>query len=96
MGFDVFMPRSRPSASGNSVLARAELESSYQPARKLWIRWRTGYYMPNPTMRLRVAGAEGQSEWKPVQEAMALRRILAGNGYGAARAAMEGLLSPVA
>jgi len=76
----------------NAVLARAEVESSYQPARRLWVRWRTGYYMPNPSMRLRVAGAEGQSEWKPVQEAMALRLILAGNGYGLARAALEGLL----
>jgi hypothetical protein len=76
----------------NAVLARAEAESSYQPARRLWVRWRTGYYMPNPSMRLRVAGAEGQSEWKPVQEAMALRLILAGNGYGLARAALEGLL----
>ncbi|MEO8777595.1 MAG: ankyrin repeat domain-containing protein, partial [Rhodanobacter sp.] len=76
----------------NAVLARAEVESSYEPARRLWMRWRNGYYVPNPTMRLRVPGANGQEEWQPVHMAMALRRVLAGNGYGAARAALEGLL----
>jgi hypothetical protein len=76
----------------NAVLARAEIESSYQPARKLWMRWRTGFYVPNPTMRLRVPGPDGQAEWQTVQEAMAFRRVLAGTGYGAARFALEGLL----
>jgi len=56
------------------------------------MRWRNGYYVPNPTMRLRVPGADGQEEWQPVHAAMALRRVLAGNGYGAARTALESLL----
>ena len=76
----------------NAVLARAEVESSYEPARKLWMRWRTGYYVPNPTMRLRVPGADGQGEWQPVHASMAFRRVLAGSGYGAAGPALEGLL----
>ncbi|MBL0087687.1 MAG: AAA family ATPase [Ideonella sp.] len=51
----------------NQVLARAEVGSAYQPARKLWVRARNGHYLPNPDMQLRVAGA-----WMPVYEAMAL------------------------
>ena len=76
----------------NAVLARAEVGSHYEPARRLWMRWRNGYYVPNPTMRLRVPGTDGQEEWQPVHAAMALRRVLAGNGYGAARTALESLL----
>ena len=78
----------------NAVLARAEMESSYQPARRLWMRWRTGYYLPNPTLRLRTSGADGQSEWKPIHEVMNLRLILAGNGFGGARAVLEVMLPP--
>jgi hypothetical protein len=51
----------------NAVLARAEVQSAYQPARKLWARARNGHYMPNPDMQLRIAG-----EWTPVYTAMAL------------------------
>jgi len=51
----------------NQVLARAEVGSAYQPARKLWVRARNGHYMPNPSMQLRVAGA-----WTPVYTAMAM------------------------
>ena len=32
----------------NQVLARAEVHSSYQPARRLWVRTRNGHYFPNP------------------------------------------------
>lgn len=78
----------------NAVLARAEMESSYQPARRLWMRWRTGYYLPNPTLRLRTSGADGQSEWKPIHEVMNLRLILAGNGFGGAGAVLEVMLPP--
>lgn len=52
----------------NQVLARAELDSAYQPARRLWRRVQTGYYLPNPAMRLRVAAGEGQTVWRSLAE----------------------------
>lgn len=53
----------------NHVLARAEVNSAYTPARKLWVRVATGYYLPNPAMLLRVHQAEGEGEsWQPVTE----------------------------
>jgi hypothetical protein len=51
----------------NQVLARAEAGSAYQPARKLWVRFSNGYYLPNPAMQLRTGDA-----WTPVYTAMAL------------------------
>lgn len=38
----------------NHVLARAEVKSTYAPARKLWVRTQHGHYLPNPTLLLRV------------------------------------------
>jgi hypothetical protein len=54
----------------NQVLARAESGSTYRPARKLWVRARNGYYLPNPAMQLRVGDS-----WVPVDEALALAWI---------------------
>ncbi len=79
----------------NAVLARAEVESAYLPARRLWMRWRAGFYMPSPTLRLQVVGSDGTNEWKPWQEVMNLRLIFAGNAYGATRYVIETLLEPV-
>ncbi|HEX7323947.1 MAG TPA: ankyrin repeat domain-containing protein, partial [Rhodanobacteraceae bacterium] len=76
----------------NAVLARAEVASSYVPARRLWLRLQRGHYIPNPTLRLRVHAADGQEAWQPVTEVMAVRRVLAGNGYGATAAALAELL----
>jgi len=45
----------------NGVLARAEVDSSYQPARKLWRRQRQGHYVPS-SVRVRVAGEEGKAD----------------------------------
>jgi hypothetical protein len=59
----------------NQVLARAEVESSYRPARKLWARTRNGHYVLNPAMLLRKGDA-----WRPVYEAMALDWIDQGVG----------------
>jgi len=61
----------------NQVLARAEVGSAYQPARKLWVRARNGHYMPNLSMQVRVAGA-----WTPVYTAMATDRVDRGCGDG--------------
>ena len=59
----------------NQVLARAEVGSAYQPARKLWVRARNGHYLPNPNMQLRVAGT-----WAPVYNVMALDWVDRGCG----------------
>ncbi|MFN8867641.1 MAG: AAA family ATPase [Pseudomonadota bacterium] len=59
----------------NQVLARAEVNSSYQPARRLWVRTKNGHYFPNPAMQLRAG--EG---WQPVYERMALTWIDRGCG----------------
>jgi AAA domain/Ankyrin repeats (many copies) len=55
----------------NAVLARAEVDSGYRPARKLWKRRSLGHYMPTPDMRLRRRTAEGEA-WVPIGEALAL------------------------
>ena len=59
----------------NQVLARAEVDSSYKPARKLWTRTRNGHYLPNPAMLLRKN--EG---WVPVYEAIKLDWVDQGTG----------------
>jgi len=59
----------------NQVLARAERDSSYQPARQLWVRARSGHYLPNPEMRLR----QGDG-WVPVYDLLALDWIDRGCG----------------
>ena len=59
----------------NQVLARAEIDSGYLPARKLWARNRNGHYLPNPGMLLR----KGEV-WAPVFEALGLDWIDRGTG----------------
>lgn len=59
----------------NQVLARAEVDSRYQPARKLWTRTRNGHYLPNPELLLRKADA-----WRPVYEALRLDWVDRGTG----------------
>ncbi|MFL6663682.1 MAG: UvrD-helicase domain-containing protein [Rhizobacter sp.] len=59
----------------NQVLARAEAHSSYQPARRLWVRTKNGHYFPNPQLQLRAG--EG---WQPVYERLALDWIDRGCG----------------
>jgi hypothetical protein len=59
----------------NQVLARAEVHSSYQPARRLWARAKNGHYFPNPQMQLR----DGEG-WQPVYERLALDWIDRGCG----------------
>lgn len=59
----------------NQVLARAEVHSSYQPARRLWVRTKNGHYFPNPQMQLR--SGEG---WAPAYDRLALDWIDRGCG----------------
>ncbi len=51
----------------NHVMARAEVDSSYVPARKLWQRVKMGYYVLNPEMSVGVVLApNSEAEWVPV------------------------------
>ncbi len=59
----------------NQVLARAEVHSSYQPARRLWVRARSGHYFPNPQLQLRAGDG-----WQPVYEQLALDWLDRGSG----------------
>jgi hypothetical protein len=59
----------------NQVLARAEVRSAYQPARRLWVRTRNGHYLPNPQMQLRAGDG-----WQPVYDRMALTWLDRGCG----------------
>lgn len=69
----------------NAVLARAELDSDYRPARRLWQRLMNGHYLPNPALRLRVLGDDGEEQWRPIYEVLALPAIERGNGRGFGR-----------
>jgi hypothetical protein len=69
--------RRRKRSYVNQVLARAEVSSTYQPARKLWVRSSSGHYLPNPALQLRTADA-----WKPVYTVMALDWVDRGCGDG--------------
>jgi len=62
----------------NAVLARAEIGSSYQPARKLWQRLEKGYYMPSPDMKLRRTAPEGDV-WKGIADALNLKSVSEGS-----------------
>ena len=50
----------------NAVLARAEAQSTYQPARRLWLRERRGEYLPNPALAVRVVDEHGEETWRPL------------------------------
>jgi len=61
----------------NAVLARAEVDSQYQPARKLWLRTQNGHYLPNPAMQLRTQSAN-DALWQPVMQVLNLPWVDAG------------------
>ncbi len=56
----------------NAVLARAERQSTYRPARKLWQRVRHGRYCLSPTLRLRVRDEVGVDHWRDLRELLGL------------------------
>ena len=56
----------------NAVLARAEVQSLYTPARRLWVRTRNGHYLPNPALQLRSRDVDQSSGWRPVFEVLNL------------------------
>jgi len=56
----------------NGLLARNEPGSAYAPNRQLWIREARGHYVPNPSLCLRVARADGADAWVPLHQVMNL------------------------
>ena len=58
----------------NAVLARAEVSSSYRPARKLWRRERNGHYVPSG-VRIRIASTEDEERFVPLSELMGVDLI---------------------
>jgi hypothetical protein len=67
----------------NQVLARAEVHSSYQPARRLWVRTKNGHYFPNPRCSCGPArdGNRCTSRWHwPGSTAAAAARSTTGPG----------------
>ncbi len=66
----LWVPQRRKRSYVNAVLARAEAQSQYQPARRLWIRTLNGHYMPNPFLQLRCYDGTDDPPWKPVLEVL--------------------------
>lgn len=58
----------------SSVLARAEVDGTYRPARRLWWRMSHGAYLPNPDLHLRV-DVDGERVWRPLHDAMGLHLV---------------------
>src|SRR6218665_2905174 len=54
----------------NHVLARAEINSTYLPARRLWARTTNGHYLPNPQLQLRTHADGDAPTWRPVYEVL--------------------------
>lgn len=71
----VVRPARRKRSYFNHVLARAEVDSTYTPARKLWVRVSTGYYLPNPALKLRVKAHGGQDVWQGLGEVLNVTRL---------------------
>jgi len=62
----------------NAVLARAEIDSQYQPARRLWMRTANGHYVPNPQLLLRSAGSGEASPWRPLEDVLNMAWVMQG------------------
>jgi len=75
---NVWQPERRKRTYFNNVLARAERDSSYRPARKLWLRMGNGFYMPNPELYLRSHTAQGEEQWQPIYDILQLDQVEAG------------------
>ena len=62
--FTVLKEARRKRSYFNHVLARAEVDSSYTPSRKLWQRVQTGYYVLNPQAQVKVKlSVDSEGEW---------------------------------
>ncbi len=69
----LWSPQRKKRSYINHVLARAELDSTYQPSRQLWTRVTNGHYLPNPDLQLRANGAnDADTPWRGVYQALNL------------------------
>jgi len=77
----------------NQVLARAEVHSAYQPARRLWARTMNGHYVPNPLLMLRAnaGSAHDGPAWRPVYDVLNLPWVDAGTAESNGRERGVGL-----
>ncbi|WP_298290559.1 ankyrin repeat domain-containing protein [Thiomonas sp.] len=66
----------------NQVLARAEVQSNYRPARRLWTRTTNGHYVPNADMLLR-AGSDAQT-WVPAVQVLQVDWVVRGTAEDSA------------
>jgi len=73
----VLRPERRRRVYFNGVLARAEVHSSYQPSRQLWLRTQNGYYVLNPELQLR---AHSGADWVPWKQWLNQPLVHAGCG----------------
>ncbi len=73
----VLRPERRRRIYFNGVLARAEVNSNYQPSRQLWLRTQNGYYVLNPQLQLR---AHSGADWVPWQQWLNQPLVHAGCG----------------
>jgi hypothetical protein len=73
----VLRPERRRRVYFNGVLSRAEVHSSYQPSRQLWLRTQNGYYVLNPELQLR---AHSGSDWVPWKQWLNQPLVHAGCG----------------
>lgn len=78
--FNVVSERRRRREYWNAVFARSEANSSYVPARRLFVRERQGHYVPNPSVDLRVIDADGGETWTPVDRALGVH-LFAGDPH---------------
>lgn len=73
----VLRPERRRRTYFNGVLSRAEVHSSYQPSRQLWLRTQNGYYILNPELQLR---AHSGADWVPWKQWLNQPLVHAGCG----------------
>lgn len=59
----------------NGVLARAEIDSTYRPARKLWRRERTGHYVPSKAASFRSIDDRGNESMRSIYDALRIRLL---------------------
>jgi hypothetical protein len=59
----------------NGVLARAEVDSTYRPARKLWRRERVGHYAPSEAALLRTIDEHGNETKRSIHDALRIRLL---------------------
>jgi hypothetical protein len=74
----LWTPARRKRSYVNQVLARAEVNSPYLPARKLWRRTMSGHYLPNSQMLIRTSTGDAMANWRPIYDALNLQWVDAG------------------